>query len=180
MGYDAMGPGLAGATKEMVMSYSLDAFEYRDFSELEPGTVFADERGRWYMAARLLGRNETMALRLDSGEHDNGIGDLIANVSERVFAVAKPYGTSIYVDDLFDLRRSTSGPFPGCIMLASPLAIFGFGHERRMIGLNGYEIDEGSVHRERARYLKWSVWLVDADRKKVGDSPLVSIDASQQ
>lgn len=162
------------------MSYSLNAFSYKALSDLEPGTVFADEDGRWYMAARLTGRTDNMALRLDGGENDSGIGDLVSGVGERVFAVASPYSTSIYVDSLFDLRKSADGPFPGSIMLASPLAIFGFGHERRLIGLDGHEIDEGSVHRRRARYLRWSVWLLDSGGRKIGDAPLVAVDASQQ
>ncbi len=161
------------------MSYSLEAFTYQDFNGLNPGTVFADEDGRWYMTARLAGRDENLALRLDSNDQGAGLGSLVANVRERVFAVLPPYSISIRVDDLFDLRKSSDGPFSGTILLASPPAIYAVGHERKLIGLNGHEIDEDTVHRRRARYLQWSVWLVDPQGKTVGNGPLVSVDATE-
>jgi len=47
MGYDAMGPGLAGATKEMVMSVPLHSFERIRTSEASTGDLIYILNGWW-------------------------------------------------------------------------------------------------------------------------------------
>ncbi|WP_315386614.1 hypothetical protein [uncultured Stenotrophomonas sp.] len=162
------------------MSFPLEAFKYTSAANVAPGTIVADERGNWYMVARKIGATANQAVRLNRNDNDGALGDLLSTIDERVFAVSAPYTTSIRAEDLFDLRRTQDGPYPGAVMLAEPLAIFTFDNERHLIGLDGHEIDENTVHTRRARIMKWSVWLVDQHGRQVGDRPLVEVDATAQ
>lgn len=160
------------------MVYPLEAFSYVDISTVEPGTIVADDSGSWFLVARKHGMASNQAIRLTVGPHGGGPGDLLSSPDGCVFAVAHPYSTSIRVDDLFDLRKTLDGHFPGTILLAQPLAIYTVDTERHLISLAGQEIDEETVHRLRARFMKWSVWLIDPQGRKVGDQPLVEVDAA--
>lgn len=160
------------------MSYPLEAFEYVDAASLEPGSVAADDSGNWFLIARKAGASSNQAVRLTRSDRYGDVGDLLSQLECNVFSVRLPFQVSFRVEDLFDLRRTPDGPFPGSILLAEPPAIYTIDNERHLIGLNGQEINEGTVHRSRARYLKWSIWLVDAHGRMVGDTPLVEIDAS--
>lgn len=162
------------------MNYPLEAFNYVDVSTVEPGTIVADDSGSWFLIARKSGAASNQAVRLTAGTHGGSLGDLLSRPDGSVFAVAHPYSTSIRVDDLFDLRKTADGPFPGTILLAQPPAIYTVDTERHLISLAGQEIDEGTVHRQRARFMKWSVWLIDRRGRQVGDQPLVEVDAAAQ
>lgn len=164
------------------MSYPLEAFKYASAANVEPGTIVADERGNWYMIARKTDATSNQAVRLSrrDGRAGGDPGDLLSSINERVFAVAAPYTTSIRVDDLFDLRHNDGGSYPGTILLAEPPAIFTVDQDRHLIGLNGHEINEATVHTRRARYTKWSVWLLDPQGRQVGETPLVAVDTTAQ
>lgn len=162
------------------MSYPLEAFTYVSASSVAPGTIVADDRGNWYLVAQKTDATSNRLVRLSRNENGGGPGDLLSSIEERVFAVAAPYKTSVRVTDLFDLRRSKDGPFLGTIIIAERLAIFTFDSERCLIGLDGRQVDESTVHSRRARFMKWSVWLLDAHDRKVSDTPLVEIDATAQ
>lgn len=160
------------------MAYPLEAFKYLPAGSVAPGTIVADDTGAWFMAARRSGATSNQLVRLSRNDNGGDAGDLVSSIDGRVFAVSAPYTTSIRVADLFDLRRGQDGPFPGSILLAEPLAIFTVDTDRRLIGLDGNEINEDTVDRRRARFMRWSVWLLDPHGRQVGENPLVEIDAT--
>jgi hypothetical protein len=165
----------------MVMNFPLEAFKYVCITRAEPGTIAADDNGNWFLMARTSGAANNQAVRLSRGPNGTPPGELVSpSENDRVFIVSAPYSCSIRVDDIFDMRRREDGPLLGAILLAEPLAIFTVDSERRLIGLDGHEIDAATVHRQRARYVKWSVWLIDPHGRQVGDKPLVEIDATAQ
>jgi hypothetical protein len=175
MGYDALGPGLAGATKETVMSYPIDALKSARADQLRPGAFFFDGHGQWFLSAQRADRQTVGAIRL-TRRGEALLGSYIPDPHGEAFAVSEPYTVQIAVDDYSEMV--TDGQFLGSILAGSPNTIFAAENDRALFSLDGLEQGDGAPTSRRWRFLRWSGWLVDEHGRRVGNQPLFTVDAN--
>ncbi len=177
MGYDALGPGLAGAAKEMVMSYPVNAF-VRCSCDKAPDGALLFVRDYWTMAARVnLGNQsdpKTLVLTGDDAGSvygrfiDEGLCTAPGVVAE--FRIPRP---EEIVTDGSRLARA------GLAITENGSAVI-WGHTLGAEGFRaGFGPDGQSVPQADSRpyfYRHYEVWLT-RDGKDLSDAPLFVVGA---
>ncbi|MBH1548778.1 hypothetical protein I5U02_02195 [Stenotrophomonas maltophilia] len=156
------------------MTYPINSFAVTSADRLQPGTIYFDGHGQWFMAAQRNNRQSIGAVRLTRRD-DALMGAYISDVRGEVFAIAEPYAVRIEIDDYAAL--ATEGQFLGAILVGSPHTIFCAEFERILFSFDGKEQGDDAPSGRRWRYLRWSGWLVDASGEYIGDVPLFTVDA---
>lgn len=179
MGYDALGPGLAGAAKEMVMSYPADAFVRVKAAEAKKGSlVFV--RDFWMLSTEIVLPTgpKKKSLIISGGE----AGYLYNAFSDIGIATAE--GIEIQVRLRHPQERVSDGSYPqpgklvippsGGPQIWSRLPESEF--HRRGFTLNG-DLVEGEDHEHQpfVYFNSFEIWLLRGG-KSLSDSPLVSIE----
>lgn len=176
MGYDALGPGLAGATKEMVMSFPIRAF-VKSTAEASPkGGLFYAGGNWWFRSESIVPTGTRQNILALTGPQSGSIGR--ADNSPGL-TLAEGYSWDLRIKDPQDSAFS-DGPRPGTIVVNDGGGVEFWGH---IIGVpehrHGFDVlgDQVPMYNEAdgrpyLHYRSYEVWLLDQNGNLVGGKPI--------
>ncbi|MFV7424015.1 hypothetical protein ACNPNN_13180 [Stenotrophomonas geniculata] len=180
MGYDALGPGLAGATKEMVMSYPADAFaRARPAEAPEGGLVFL--RGMWTFNA-VAGTAEMPKRKslILTGPEAGRVYDALLNQG---LSTAPGVEVEIRIPDPTTRVDDGRAPAPRAVVVpADGKPEFWGHHPNSEFERYGFKLDGSLVPGEEHEHVPfvyfthYEVWL-KRDGKLLSDKPLFVVGA---
>ncbi|HIE3891669.1 TPA: hypothetical protein ACXNG6_000162 [Stenotrophomonas maltophilia] len=176
MGYDAVGPGLAGATKEMVMSFPIDVLCPASANDLAQGSLmYAGDS--WWLRLDLTDEDDRILPRI-LALTGSRLGQITMLSNPTVSAVNSKYGWEFRINDPMATEPNISSI--GAITIGENGTIGIWAHaygdvtDVHCISPGGYEISDESVRKPSyVKYGNFEVWLIDKKTgSTIGDRPL--------
>lgn len=171
MGYDALGPGLAGAAKEMVMSISASSLVLADDLQLPAGALLYSGDA-WHLRVHLEENGKeyegTVALTgAKPGEYRH------LDFSSKCLAV--PLSVRLEIRVIGEISGPGKAPYGSILWGKNGVSLVGFVRGAFLVHLNGLEsADRASEKDFYAR--QWGFWIVDGNGQDVGDGPLFTVN----
>ncbi|MBN5028197.1 hypothetical protein JY419_02000 [Stenotrophomonas maltophilia] len=170
MGYDAVGPGLAGATKEMVMAINANSLVLAKDLELPPGAILYSN-GAWRLRVHLEENGKqyegTVAL---TGERPGEYGHLEYPSS----CLAIPKAVSLEVRVVGAPDGPGEAPFGSLAWGPNGVSLVGFVRGPFWVTFSGLESNDLPILKDfHAKH--WEMWAVDGNGDEVGGAPLFTV-----
>lgn len=178
MGYDAMGPGLAGATKEMVMSYPADAFIRSTGTQAHLGSLMF-LRGGWVLSARFETPQAPSERTLVLTGPD--AGKIYGRFVEHGLCTAPDVSVEVRIASLDQINEERSHPGPASIVIhddgrpqlwghiaGSPVHRYGFTLDGQPLQKEDHELSPF------IQFKSYEVWL-RREGKLLSDKPLFTV-----